>query len=71
MKMQNLKKREKNKSRVSLYPVKRAEMEARAIELKELEERKRAIIIASAKEEEAALDEKMTALKKTIMCSML
>ena len=64
MKMQDLKKIEENKSRVWPCPVKRAEMEAR-LKLKELEKRKRAII-ASRKEEEAALDEKIKALKKTV-----
>ena len=64
MKMQNLKKRAENKSRVWSCPIKRAKMEARVLELKKLKEIKRAII-ASAKEEEVALDEKTKALKKT------
>ena len=40
-------------------------MEVRAIELKELEKRKRAII-ASTKEEETVLNMKIKALRKTV-----
>ena len=40
-------------------------MEARAVEVKEFEERQRDFIV-SAKEEETALDEKIRALKKTV-----
>ena len=39
-------------------------MEAQALELKKFEERK-CVIIVSVKEKEAALDEKIKALKKT------
>ena len=65
MKMQNFKKRAENKSCFWPCLVHRAEMEARALELNKLQKRKRATI-ASTKEEEAALNEKIKALKKTV-----
>ena len=66
MKMQTLKKRAEIKSRVRPSPVKRTEMVARALELKELEERKHAITTISKGKQAALVKKGNVLMKKTV-----